>query len=80
MVELKRILKAEEMLQHQKSRCKQLKEVDGNTNFFHKVANGRTRKNLTPSLVINGKEVENFEKIVDEYMLLLQPIQEREKE
>lgn len=60
MIEMERILKAEEMFWHKISRCKWLKEGDGNTSYFHKVANGRKMKNLILSLVINGVEVDNF--------------------
>lgn len=66
MVELDNILKYEEIHWHQPPRFKWLKEGNGNTRFFHKVANGRKRKNLIPRLMVNGNEVESFEEISSE--------------
>lgn len=41
-------------------------EEDGNTNFFHKVANGRKRKNLISSVRVEGEEVMDFQAIPNE--------------
>lgn len=66
MADIEHVLKAEELFWHQKSKCKWLSEGDGNTSFFHKVVNGRRRKKLLTSLLIEGEEVMNFENIVNE--------------
>lgn len=59
-------MKCEEIHWHQKSRFKWIKKGDGNTSFFHKVANGRKWKNLNPKLRIDEEEVECFERIANE--------------
>lgn len=39
LVEFERTLKAEEIFWHQKTKCKWIREGDGNMSFFHRVAN-----------------------------------------
>lgn len=60
------ILKCEEIHYSQKTKCKWLKEGDGNTKFFHKVANGKNLKNYIAKLVIKGEMVEDLDKIKNE--------------
>lgn len=43
-----------------------LENVIGILAFFHKLANGRKRKNQTSSLTIDGEEILNFEDISNE--------------
>jgi mannosylglycoprotein endo-beta-mannosidase len=58
MVELMEIYKEEELLWYQKSHEKWLLEGDLNTRYFHRVANGRKRKNTMISLDDNGVVIE----------------------
>lgn len=53
------------MFWSQKAKCKWLKE-DGNTKYFHWVANGRKRKIIISSLLIQGQVENDFGKIKDE--------------
>lgn len=64
--DLERNIKAEEIFWHQKAKYKWLKEGDGNSKFFHQLANGRKRKNLISSLVVDGEEIIDFEGIANE--------------
>lgn len=51
------IRKQEEIYYRQRSRLQWLKEGDGNTKFFHAVANGRKCRNLIPGLSQDGRLV-----------------------
>lgn len=57
MAELKSILRYEEVFCKQKAKCKWIKEGNGSTRFFHRVASGRKRKNLFTKLLIERTEV-----------------------
>lgn len=72
MAEIERILKVKEMYWHQKAKCKWISEGDGTTSFFYKAANGKKRKNLITSLMIDGEEVMNFENIANEAISFFQ--------
>lgn len=55
-----------DMFWSQKAKYKWLKKGDGNTKYFHWVANGRKMKNTISSLSIQGQLVSDFCKIKDE--------------
>jgi len=57
------VLRYEDIYQSQKAKCKWIKEGDGDTNFFHKVANGKNRKNFISKLNINGEIIEDMVRI-----------------
>lgn len=61
MVELESLLSYEETFWKQKSKHKWLKEGDGNTKIFHRIVNGRKRKNSITKLLIDGYELIEFE-------------------
>lgn len=63
MLELNSILRYKEMFWKQKSKFRWIKEGDGHTSFFHRVVNGRKRKNVISKLTMGGVEVTNFEDI-----------------
>lgn len=46
LLELESLLRNEELFWKQKAKYKWLNEENGNTKFFHRIANGRKRKNL----------------------------------
>lgn len=50
--DIESILRREDIFWSQKAKCKWFKKSDRNTKYFHKVANGRKRKNTISSLVI----------------------------
>lgn len=60
------ILKCKEIHWSRKAECKWLKEGDGNTQFFHKLANGKKGKNSIARLVIEGETVEDLDNIKEE--------------
>jgi mannosylglycoprotein endo-beta-mannosidase len=64
-VELMEIYKDEELMWYQKSHEKWLLEGDLNTSYFHRVANGRKRKNTMMSLDDNGVVIEGTDKLID---------------
>jgi hypothetical protein len=64
-VELWNIYANEELLWYQKSHEKWLLEGDSNTSYFHRVANGRKRKNTMLSLNDNGVNIEGTEKLIE---------------
>ena len=55
------ILRCEDIHQSQKAKCQWIKEGDGNTKFFHRVANGKKRKGIMAKLYIEGETVDNFD-------------------
>lgn len=65
-MEMECILQQEDIFWSQNAKCKWLKEGDGNTKYFHRVANKRKRKNTISSLSIQGQVVYEFWKIKDE--------------
>lgn len=64
--DMESILRREDIFWSQKAKCKWLKEGDGNTKYFHKVANDRKIKNTISSLYIQGQMENEFDKIKDE--------------
>jgi mannosylglycoprotein endo-beta-mannosidase len=58
MVELYNIHAEEESYSHQRSHARWLLHGDQNTSYFHKIANGRKRRNYVHSLDDNGVLVE----------------------
>jgi mannosylglycoprotein endo-beta-mannosidase len=64
-VELWNIYANEELLWYQKSHEKWLLEGDSNTSYFHRVANGRKRKNTMLSLNDNGVNIEGTENLIE---------------
>jgi mannosylglycoprotein endo-beta-mannosidase len=68
--EVERLMEAEEVYWQQRGGEKWTLEGDGNTKFFHLVANGRRRKNLILSLEhdgVNVVEPEQIQKIIYDY-------------
>lgn len=63
--ELLKIQEDEEMYWHKRSNSEWLLRGDNNTNFFHRVANGKKRKNTIFSIQENGKTIEREEEILD---------------
>lgn len=63
--EIESILRREDTFWSQKAKCKWLKDGDGNTKYFHKVANDRKRKNTISSLSIQGHVEQDFGQIKD---------------
>lgn len=63
---IERNIKAEKIFWHQKAKSKWLKEGDENTRFFHKLANGKKRKNQILGLKVDEEEVVDFEDISNE--------------
>lgn len=59
--ELNEILKHEETLWKQRSITYWLKEVEFNTAYFHKVANGKLRVNNISNIVQNGEDITSQE-------------------
>lgn len=55
MADMESVLRWEDIFWSQKAKCKWLKEGNGNTNYFHRVANGRKRKNTISYLLIQGQ-------------------------
>jgi mannosylglycoprotein endo-beta-mannosidase len=64
-VELMKIYANEELLWYQKAHEKWLMEGDLNTSYFHRVANGRKRKNTMFSLNDNGVNIEGTDKLIE---------------
>jgi hypothetical protein len=64
-VELMKIYAEEELLWYQKAHEKWLLEGDLNTSYFHRVANGRKRKNTMFSLNDNGVNIEGTDKLIE---------------
>lgn len=60
------ILKCEDIHWGQKAKCKWLQQGDENTTFFHRMANGKNRKNAITKLVIDGETMEDVNKIKEE--------------
>jgi len=60
-----RLLEEEEIYWHKRSNSKWLLEGDLNTVFFHKMANGKKRKNTIFSIQKNGVDIEETEKILE---------------
>ena len=63
--ELLRIIKEEELYWHKRSNSKWLLDGDNNTEFFHRIANGRKRKNTIFSMMNNGSNLEDEAAILD---------------
>lgn len=63
--ELLRILSEEELYWHKRSNVRWLLEGDNNTNFFHRVENGKRRKNTIFNLSHNNTIIEGDEKILE---------------
>lgn len=64
---------------HQKAKCKRLKEGDGYMSFFHKVTNGRKRKNILSSLMRGEEEIFNFEYISQEASSFFDELYKKER-
>lgn len=60
---LANISKQEEIYWRQRSRLQWLKEGDGNTKFFHAVANGRKCRNLIPGFNQDGRQISDPKEI-----------------
>ena len=59
-----RMLEEEELYWHKRSNNKWLLEGDLNTGYFHRVANGKKRKNTIFSIQKDGVEIDNTEEIL----------------
>lgn len=65
--ELEKVLLKEEVLWREKSRVTWVKEGDGNTKFFHKVANGKRNRSFINSLENDqGVSCHNINSILEE--------------
>jgi hypothetical protein len=65
MVELQGIRDDEELYWFKRSHETWLLKGDNNTNFFHRIANGRKRKHTTFALYHRGKQISGNKKIRD---------------
>lgn len=63
-VELHKLLINEEIFWLQQSHERWLLKGDLNTDYFHKIANGRKRKNTIHSLRVGDSEVEGTEALI----------------
>jgi hypothetical protein len=63
--ELHRILEGQEEYWHKRLNLNWLLKGDNNTDFFHKVANGKKRKNTIFSLQKDGENIEGDENILN---------------
>ncbi|CAN6218645.1 unnamed protein product [Urochloa humidicola] len=63
--EIQKSLEEEELYWHKRSNSNWLLKGDNNTYFFHKVANGKKRKNKIFSLQSNGEVIEEENKILE---------------
>ena len=63
-VELHELLIAEEIFWLQQSHERWLLKGDRNTEYFHKIANGRKRKNTIHSLKCGGMEIEGTDNLI----------------
>jgi len=59
------ILAEEELYWHKRSNSKWLLQGDNNTNFFHRIANGKRRKNKILSLINNDVVIEEENLLVE---------------
>jgi hypothetical protein len=62
---LLKILEEEELYWHKRSHEKWLHEGDNNTEYFHRVANGRKRKNTIISLASDGGVIEGVDNLIN---------------
>ena len=62
--EILRLLEEEELYWHKRSNLTWLLKGDNNTGFFHRVANGKKRKNTIFSIHQNGEEIKEEDKIL----------------
>ena len=63
--ETNRLLEEEELYWHKRSNNRWLLEGDLNTEFFHRMANGKKRKNTIFSIQKDGVEIEDLDMILD---------------
>lgn len=63
--ELLKLMEEEENYWHKRSNCTWLLKGDCNTAFFHKIANGKKRKNTIFSLKHNDQIIEGDDALVD---------------
>ena len=64
LVELFNMYAEEESYWHQRAHSRWLLQGDSNTSYFHKIANGRKRKNTVHSLDNNGSLIEGTDNLL----------------
>lgn len=73
------VLRCEDIHWSQKAKCKWIKEGDGNTNFVHRVANGKNRKNSISRFSIKGEMVEDLDRIKEEVIRFFSSLYTKEE-